>query len=274
MGCLSICARTDNGRKRPHNEDAFLVGGVVENKSSLILEVPMDSGAINTGGILAAVADGMGGYNAGEIASTTALRVFFSELMSEVACEIDEEKIPEFLKKAVAKAHEKLGMLGKEHPALSGMGTTLAGVFFIRDKLHIFHAGDSRVYRFRYNAFVRLTKDHSLVQALMNTGHISEAEAMTHPDRNVITNSVGGNGSCFLECTDKYGYFEDDVFLVCSDGLTGMLTDAVIEAVLQREGCLPAKAEALIGLANDAGGDDNITLILAQIRANDRKGVQ
>lgn len=263
---LKICGSSDIGNKRDHNEDAFIVGNLIESKETLYLEIPIESSVIRNYGLLVCCADGMGGHNAGEVASDLALNLLSRQLMSIRKERFQADEVIDILSKAIVFSHEALLEMSKRSTDYSGMGTTLAGLFFCKDTLYTFHAGDSRIYRLRNGGLLPLTKDHSLVQMLLNTGQISEEEALMHPQRNIITNSLGGGDSkCEPEITDKYGYFEDDIFLICSDGLTDMLDDESIAAVLIDSASMQEKVSNLINRANERGGDDNITIILIKV---------
>ena len=263
---LKICGSSDIGKKRDHNEDAFVIGNLIESKETIYLEIPIESSVIRNYGLLVCGADGMGGHNAGEVASDLALNLLSRQLMSTRKERFQADEVINILRNAIVFSHEALLEMSKGSTDYSGMGTTLAGLFFCKDTLYTFHAGDSRIYRLRNGGLLPLTKDHSLVQMLLNTGQISEEEALMHPQKNIITISLGGgDNKCEPEITDKYGYFEDDTFLICSDGLTDMLDEESITAVLIDSASIQEKVSNLITRANERGGDDNITIILIKV---------
>lgn len=263
---LKICGSSDIGKKRDHNEDAFLIGNLIENKENIYFEIPLDSSFIKNYGLLVAVADGMGGHNAGEVASDLALNLLSRQLISTRKERFHTDEIINILRNSIISSHEAILEMSKRSTEYSGMGTTLAGLFFCKDTLYTFHAGDSRVYRLRNGGLFQMTKDHSLVQSLIDIGQLSAEEATTHPQKNIITNSLGGgNGTCEPDVTDKYGYFEQDIFLICSDGLTDMLDEETITAVLIDSASIQEKVSNLINRANERGGDDNITIILIKV---------
>jgi protein phosphatase len=269
MNTLAICGKSDIGKKREHNEDAFLIGNIVENREKVYLEIPLESSFIKNYGLLVAVADGMGGHQAGEIASDAALNLLSRQLMSTSKDRVQNDEIMNILRKSIVSAHNALYDMSMNNPNYSGMGTTIAGLFFCKDALYTLHAGDSRVYRLRNGGLFQMTKDHSLVQAMVNAGQITMEESYKHPQKNVITNSLGGGDSkCEPEITDKYGYFEDDLFLICSDGLTDMVNEEEIVRILDEQIPIKKKVDNLITKANENGGEDNITITLIEMQNN------
>lgn len=264
---LTICGKTDIGKKRHHNEDTFIIGNIIENESEICLDIPLGTSFIKNYGLLVAVADGMGGHNAGEAASDLALNLLSRQLMSARKDRVQSDEIMNLLRNSIVSAHEAIYNMSIKNPEYSGMGTTIAGLFFCKDTLYTFHAGDSRVYRLRNGGLFQMTKDHSLVQALVDTGQITMEELYQHPQKNVITNSLGGGDSkCEPELTDKYGYFEDDTFLICSDGLTDMVNEEIIVKILDEHIPIKERVNNLIAGANENGGEDNISAVVVQIR--------
>ena len=201
-----------------------------------------------------AVADGMGGHLAGEVASRMAI-----DAVRRMA-EGDEEPGIAPLQSAVRRAHEEIVAHAKAHPECAGMGTTLSVLWRGGRFLYIAHVGDSRVYRLREGALSQITQDHSLVEELVRAGLITQEEARVHPRRNIITRALGTEGDNepdLLAADVRPG----DVWLLCTDGLNSMIDDALIERALLTLSPRRA-ADELIHLALHAGGRDNVTLII------------
>lgn len=210
------------------------------------------------------VADGMGGAAAGDLASAVAIR----ELRNVDGGHTAEDMLTA-LEAAITNAGEQISDLIQSDPALDGMGSTVCGLMFDGTSLGIANIGDSRAYRFRDGVLTRLTRDHSWVQTLVDEGRITEAEALEHPHRSLILRVINGQPQHVpdLELAEAR---EGDRLLICSDGLCGMVTDAAIQAHLtgEREQVL----DELVGLAHAAGGQDNITIIVADIVDGERTG--
>src|SRR3954452_9395833 len=233
LGVVEHAALSDLGREREGNEDSFL-------------ERPP----------LFVVADGMGGAEAGEVASRTVVEVF------EAAAEAGE--LPDALEATVQTANGRIYKMASEDTSKAGMGCTPTAAYAAGGHLTVAHVGDSRLYRLRDGAFEQLTADHSLVGGLVRQGKLTPEEAENHPQRSVILRAVG------VEPTVEVDIFEhelepDDVYMACSDGLTGMVRDVVIAETLAMFSSLSEAADMLIELANAAGGRDNITVALFRI---------
>ncbi|HEY1985279.1 MAG TPA: Stp1/IreP family PP2C-type Ser/Thr phosphatase [Terracidiphilus sp.] len=235
----TAAALTDRGRKRPSNEDAF--GFSVEH------------------GVYV-VCDGMGGAAAGEIASSIAVDEVLRELSDRKQ---DGTPLPELAEQAVCVANEAIFSRAQRNPRLSGMGTTL--VALVVDERHVWalNVGDSRCYRFRKGRLEQLTLDHSLVEEQVRMGRMSHSEALRSPLRNVITRALGTQNCVTPDCFELAPEPED-VFLLCSDGLTRELTDSAIESILASTLPLEDRCARLIEGAKKAGGHDNITCILVE----------
>jgi PPM family protein phosphatase len=260
---LKICGKTDIGRKRRHNEDSFIINNIIENEEGVYLEIPLESSFIKNYGLLVAVADGMGGHNAGEVASDLALKLISQQLMSTRKEGVQADEIKKTLRNSIISAHKTICEKSRNTPECIGMGTTIAGLYFYRDALYTFHAGDSRVYRMRNGGLFQMTNDHSLVQELVNVGQITKEESYLHTKKNEITNSLGGGDNrCKPEITDQYALWPDDIFVICSDGLSDMLNDRLLAKALAEDIPLRDKMDSMIALANEQGGEDNITAIL------------
>src|SRR5438309_2516273 len=199
----------------------------------------------------------MGGAQAGEVASRIAVESFQPGLAST---EQPERELAELARAANSRIHE-LSHSSAEH---AGMGTTLTAVYVGEQEVAIAHVGDSRAYCLRDGELLRLTDDHSLVDELMRPGRLTPEEAVEHPQRSVITRALGPEGDVEVD-TRSFSARSGDVFLLCSDGLTTMVGEEQLAAVLGSHERLRDAGEALIRAANDAGGRDNITVVLARL---------
>jgi PPM family protein phosphatase len=232
-------AFTDPGRKRRRNEDAFVV------------DPP-----------LFAVADGMGGAQAGEVASRLAAAAFreFHE-----ADELGPEKRLEAI---IQEANRRIFERSREEAGLSGMGTTITAALLGEDAIAIGHVGDSRAYRVRDDSLEQLTQDHSLVADLIRSGRLTPEEAEEHPQRSVITRALGTDPDVDVD-TFLVHVEAGDLILICSDGLTSMVPEEEILKRLRDADSLEKAAKALIKSANKHGGEDNITVILFRVEAGE-----
>src|SRR5271169_1759974 len=222
---------TDTGRQRRANED------------SLFARTP-----------LFVVADGMGGAQAGEVASRIAVEAFQPGLA-------DTSHPEHELAELARSANERIHSLSHSNAEHAGMGTTLTALYVGEHEVAIAHVGDSRAYCLRDGKLLRLTDDHTLVDELMRQGRLTPEEAVEHPQRSVITRALGPEGAVEVD-TRSFRARAGDVYLLCSDGLTTMLPEEQILALLLAEGSLRDAGEALIAAANHAGGRDNITVVL------------
>lgn len=246
---FEIFARTDVGLVREHNEDAFLVNETVVIAGELHIKDWEE-------GFTLAIADGVGGLNAGEVASRNCLIN-----LSQINVPISNEKLDYKIKETSLKILE----YGRIFPDCSSMGTTLAGITCHENKVTCFHVGDSRIYRLRGGFLRQLTVDDSLVQVLYESGKITREDMSTHPDRHIILQTIGqekSNRELDTHIEDVRSPFEPgDVFLICSDGLTDMVSEDEIEEVLVKQDDLSVAVRELITLAKEAGGVDNITVV-------------
>jgi PPM family protein phosphatase len=225
---------TDVGRQRQTNEDDF-----VESPPFF------------------AVADGMGGAKAGEVAARIAAEAFEQERGGDEPPEAQLERI-------ARAANRRIYELATKDESRRGMGTTLTAVRVGDREVSIGHVGDSRAYRFREGRLEQLTRDHSLVAELERTGQISPEAAENHPQRSIITRALGPEPDVEVD-TYTVPVRAEDVFLLCSDGLTGMLSDEEVGSILGRAASLEDAAEALVRAANQSGGKDNITVVLFRV---------
>ena len=243
-------AHTDRGRVRANNEDA------------------VDFDPVNG---LAVLADGMGGYKAGEVASAMATGHIKSELSRWLqACGKpgNLRDIRQAANSCVANANALILASARANPDHVGMGTTLVLAIFCGSHLILGHVGDSRCYRLRRGALQQLTRDHSVLQEQIDAGLLTPAQAALSSDRNLVTRALGVEGAAKLEIND-FPVQEDDLYLLCSDGLTDMVQDTGIAATLRQRTTLEQTARDLVHVANQNGGRDNIAVVL--VRASEQK---
>lgn len=219
---------------------------------------------------LAILADGMGGYNAGEVASGMATTFIKSELgrwLSEVGSQASARDVRRAMEICVDNANRSIFNAANANPRCAGMGTTLVVAVFQEDRLMLGHIGDSRCYRLRDGQLSQITKDHSLLQEQLDAGLITLAEAATSLNKNLVTRALGVEDAVLLE-VNEHRALPADLYLLCSDGLSDMMDDEAIATVLQAGGLLPQMATQLIENANTNGGRDNISVLLAQPNSN------
>ncbi|MEA2642863.1 MAG: family protein phosphatase [Chloroflexota bacterium] len=244
---LEIGHRTDVGRRRDHNEDCL---GVYR---------PHLRDEIEHRGTLLAVADGMGGYAAGEVASHKAIEVIVETFYGDLDGGIESS-----LRRALIRANEAVREEAGKDSERAGMGTTIAVAVICDGDVIVANVGDSRVYLARGGELKQLSHDHSWVQELLEDGKITPEEAKRHPMRNVITRSLGGRPEVEPETQPRRRLQDGDTILICSDGLWGMVpADRILELVLREP--VQSAADALIDAANEAGGHDNVTAVVCRI---------
>ncbi len=237
---MKFYSATDIGRVREKNED------------SLLASPP-----------LFAVADGLGGHLAGEVASNLALSLIEKELKEPVS---NREELIKKMINAIKEVNKKVYERSREKSDYRGMGTTLTLAYHLEDKLYFLHVGDSRAYLFRQGKLYRLTEDHSVVFQMFKEGRISQEEMETHPLRSTLTQAIGVSPSVQADVVavkTRVG----DRYLLTTDGLTTMLKDEEIEEILKKNLSLEESCRTLINAANLKGGYDNITLVLLEIDA-------
>ena len=245
-------ALTDVGRRRSHNEDSFFISDELE---------------------LFLVADGMGGHAAGEIASHTAV-IAISDFVRRAMADRDMtwpfgvddtlSEVENIVLSAIKLANQRICQMAAEKSSLTGMGTTIAGVKIDDGKATVFHVGDSRVYRLRDGKIMQLTADHSWVNEQLQRRMITEEEARNHRWRHVITRALGNKASIDVDL--KTVQVQDgDLLLICTDGLSGLVSDeSIVKTLVDHDGDLGEACKALIGQANQAGGHDNVTVVIVQ----------
>jgi serine/threonine protein phosphatase PrpC len=248
---LEIASATDPGMVRSHNEDSIA------------------SDAANG---LVVLADGMGGYNAGEVASGMATTVITTELAQVLASvqpnATDEAGKPiatRMLREQILKANTSIFQAAQSQPQYSGMGTTLIVCLFYDNKVLVAHIGDSRVYRLRGEEFSQVTRDHSLLQEQIDSGLITAEQAKHAQHKNLVTRAVGIDPEVEPEI-HEYDAQPGDIYLLCSDGLCDMVTDEDISMTLSMLGAnLKLATQQLVQMANDNGGRDNVSVILVRV---------
>jgi len=204
------------------------------------------------------VADGMGGHAAGEIASSLAITTMNSYIQEHRS----QAKSQEFLEQAIVKANQTIYQLAQSKDEYNGMGTTVTAIYVEGDVIYWAHVGDSRLYLVRNGEFIQITNDHSLVWELVQSGNMTKEEALIHPKRNMLTRAVGTGISLAID-TGMIRWEADDLLLMCTDGLTNMVSEQEIyNLITNKEGDVKVIIDELIVEANRAGGLDNITAIL------------
>ena len=247
---MAVC--TDPGEVRPHNEDAVFGDAALG---------------------LAILADGMGGYSAGEVASSMATSLLARNLVGTLddrepqQFDADGQRVAHHqLRERIEQANAEIYFAAQSHPQFYGMGTTLVVAWFYDNMVTLAHLGDSRAYRLRGNTFERLTRDHSLLQQQLDSGIISVEEARFSLSKNLVTRALGVDLTVEPEIWD-FPVQPGDVYLLCSDGLNDMVGDLEIGATMRALSADPAAAaERLVQMANDNGGRDNISVILVRVR--------
>jgi protein phosphatase len=248
---LEFAAKTDTGLVRPHNEDA--------------IEVSPEHG-------LAVLADGMGGYNAGEVASGIAVAIIKESIATRLhdfkwkSSGATSRLLHQHLQEAVERANSTILQVARSDPQYSGMGTTIVAALFHHDRVVVAHVGDSRLYRFRRGELALLTRDHSFLQEQIDAGMIGAEEARFSPHRNLITRAVGIDEVVNVEI-HEHQILTGDLYLLCSDGLSDMLSTEEIAALfaMPRNG-LDELAEQCVLAANHNGGRDNTSAVIAEVR--------
>ena len=241
MECFGL---TDKGRVRPTNQDIYQIEAREENQTALLV-----------------VCDGMGGANAGNVASRFAAQVFTESIKAELTRPLDAKERQELMAHALEEANQTVFSLAGRQPEFRGMGTTLVAALVQGGEATVLNVGDSRAYLFDGENLRQLTEDHSYVEEMRRQGRITAEVARTHPQKNLITRAVGVEpaveGDLFEVALRK-----NEVLLLCSDGLSGMAEDQQIAAAIKNAKTLALAGDALLNLALEGGGRDNITVAL------------
>ena len=242
-----ICTETDPGMTRENNEDAV----AVDSLSGLCI-----------------LADGMGGYNAGEIASGMACAFIKSEMsrwLSQAGKNANAKEVKRALEICVQNANHSIFNAANSNPQYTGMGTTLVVGVFQPGRLMLGHIGDSRCYRLRGSDFQQITKDHSLLQEQIDAGLITPEQALTSSNKNLVTRALGVEDAVLLDVTE-HRVEEGDIYMMCSDGLSDMVRDHLIADIMLGHSSLEEKGRQLIAAANEGGGRDNISVVLTHAK--------
>lgn len=255
---VHVVGLTDVGRVRQNNEDNFLIADL--NIKYIPKASQLSQFAISDRGTLLLVSDGMGGRNAGEVASQVTIEVFQNELLNREYKQLGAEVLAEITK----KANWAIWSRSQRNAQEQGMGATLTALLIETNHAHIVQVGDSRAYVVRNGHIFRLTKDQSMVQTLIDSGIIQPEEAETHPYRHVILQSLGAEPTVY-PVTSTIDLYDGDQILVCSDGLSGMLRDELMQELIMNAPTVEDGCRTLLDAANAHGGKDNITLILASL---------
>ncbi|HET6491385.1 MAG TPA: Stp1/IreP family PP2C-type Ser/Thr phosphatase, partial [Burkholderiales bacterium] len=245
---LEIATATHPGMVRSHNEDSIAADGEMG---------------------LAVLADGMGGYNAGEVASGIAVALIPAEMRKALAAclthELNGSEMERLIHDQATRANSTIYRAAQSEPQYSGMGTTLVVALWHDNRITVGHIGDSRLYRLRDDTLEQITRDHSLLQEQIDSGMITKEQARHAPHKNLVTRAVGIDPEVEPE-VHTYSVQPGDIYLLCSDGLPDMVADEDIENTLASlKANLPLAAEQLVQQANDNGGRDNVSVILVRV---------
>ena len=240
---MEIAIKSDVGQRRTLNEDA---AGYFLNTQNVPLII---------------VCDGIGGHNAGDVASAMALSHLGKRWEEESIT--DTESAYQWLVKNIQIENDRIFQKANQYRELDGMGTTIVVAVVIEDKLLVANVGDSRAYLYRNYQMKQLTEDHTLVNELLKSGEISEEEAKHHPQRNIVTQSLGITLNVQIDFV-RVSLKNQDIILLCSDGLTNMVEDQYLKEILGNYSGAASQAEKAVSAANEAGGRDNITVAIAK----------
>lgn len=239
---MQIFSKTDKGMVRHVNEDAFAAG------------------ELNNGMCWAIVCDGMGGEKCGEVASATAVKVISDYILSSYRVGMSANSIRTMLISAASQANIKIYDMAKKSQDMKGMGTTVVACVIVENTAYVVHAGDSRLYHIHDGQVAQVTRDHSMVQNMVEKGQITATEAKVHPRKNIITRALGVNEDVEVEY-DEFNIYSSDILLLCTDGLTNFVDVATMQNTVQNTS-LDQIADKLVQLANNSGGGDNITAVV------------
>ena len=259
---VEVFGKTDLGRTRDHNEDRFLVADLTRKTASLQPDVRQHD--IGPRGTLFVVADGMGGAAAGELASQMATDAIYAHLLKTWnEDEATPQRFAYRLKEAVEVANASIHAHAKAHLEVRGMGTTTTAAGVLNDHLYLTQVGDSRAYLIRGGQAHQITKDQSLMQRLVEAGELTEEEAAHSERRNIILQALGPDPKVKVDLTHQE-VRRGDVLVLCSDGLSGQVKKDEIAEIVNQSPDLSAACDRLIALANERGGPDNITVVVAR----------
>ncbi len=250
---MNAVFQTDRGRIRTHNEDN---GGVFHHNNKLWLAI---------------VADGMGGHNAGDTASRITIETLEKRWSQTGAGISSQDDALNWLKTIILEINQEILIHANTHADCNGMGTTLVAALCTEKFCTIASIGDSRCYLQSENGFTQVTEDHSLVNELVKSGEITKEAAESHPRKNVLTRALGTDEKLVVDYRTIV-FEEGDVLLLCSDGLSNKVTAEQMHQILQLEDPLSSKADILIRMANENGGEDNITVVILEHCASSESG--
>ena len=237
---ILLCGKTDAGLLRDHNEDSI---GSNENIA------------------LAVLADGMGGHRGGEMASAMTVSTILESITEKT---IKNSTVRKLMYNAIIHANKSVYDSSKTNPQYRGMGTTVVAIVFYDNHFTVAHVGDSRLYRLRNNQLEQITRDHSFVQEQIDLGLHTAEQARNSPHKNLITRAIGIDDDVQVDIQEDTA-MQDDIYLLCSDGVNDMLEDEVIKKILIDNSCdLENASSEIIRLANESGGKDNISVLLAK----------
>ncbi len=238
---MKIVARTDKGVVRDNNQDSYSACELAE------------------GAVLAIVCDGMGGAAEGALASCEAVRIIREYIAERYLSDMSDLSIKSLLVSAIENANKHIFNLSLTDESYEGMGTTAVVVLVANSYAYIVHAGDSRVYKLSNSELIQLTRDHSVVQNMLEKGEITAEEAVDHPSKHIITRAIGVDNYIKPDFCQEF-FAEDEVLILCTDGLTNYASLSDISR-LTSDGCYYKYADRLVNLANQNGGGDNVTVV-------------
>ncbi len=241
---MKIVARTDTGLVRDNNQDSYAACELSDKA------------------VFAVVCDGMGGAAEGAVASSEAVRLIKERIAGHYSDDMSDISVKSLLISSIENANESIYDLSLSDEKYEGMGTTVVAALIANNYVYIAHAGDSRAYRISNGVLNQLTRDHSVVQRMVEIGRITAEEAEDHPDKHIITRALGVDGDIKVDfCQESFE--EDDILILCSDGLTNYIeTEDILR--LTDDGCYYNYADRLVNLANQNGGGDNITVVAVE----------
>lgn len=240
--CMEIGVKTSIGRIRDINQDSYYISRDI--KCPLFI-----------------IADGMGGHKAGEIASNMAVEIISSSFENQINnVDLNDDNIIAIIRSSICKANDEIYEKSIEKEEYSGMGTTVTLAYENQGKIFIGHVGDSRAYLLRNSTLYQVTKDHSLVEELVKNGSITREEARFHPQKNIITRALGTDKEIEIDVIVKE-ILQEDILLLCTDGLSNMLSDDEIKKALIESENMQEACELLVQLSNEKGGLDNISVV-------------
>ena len=239
---MIVSAKTDIGLKRSTNQDSFSYG-------------QLEKGAVTW----AVVCDGMGGMAAGNVASSSAVEIIAAALEQNLSPKSSASFVKNLLKTSIESANARVYDMALANEEMRGMGTTVVATVIVKGTAYFAHAGDSRAYLYSGGQLNQITKDHSIVQTLIEKGQLTEDEAKNHPNKNIITRALGVASYIDFDFDERAGA-EGDTVLLCTDGLTNSIDDELI-MLATSDNDFDSLAERLVELANQNGGSDNITVV-------------